>query len=695
MCDMVKKIIYIVFLLFFHRTYPLTVGSNMISSRMAQSTFISTDPHNEMRGFGSFENGFVLTDTMTTCSFTSFYPVSGNIMMNGGLLNMYTDLTANSQASFVTSGTINGNGYTMYLPDGVTLLPTSPTGTCLNTFASQTQLTAVNSISWSYDSKYIAAGINQGGSNNTLSIMQFNGARLVTLSVAAPSAVYSIVSISWHPFLYYLLIGMTSTGTTDIHQVIYLFDPVANTLTLTASVSTMTSITSIGWAPNGLAYAWGSTLPATVLYTFNTSTGVGTQIGVIDPTANATSPNSLSWEPNGAYYIVGYVTGGGNPELILYFYNVSASTLTQQLTYVVGNTVSAVSCAPFGGYIAVGLTGGTNNLRIFQHSISGNTLTDLTASHIGETANVLSLDWAPTGSTLVVGLNAGTGETQLRTYTFNPVTNTLGLTCQVSSAASINALNYSPAGNYLVTGDSLSNVIVYGPSSEPFVFQNIKLVLNGNVRFLSPVVFYGLCEIEGNNFEVDLSGINSFSLSTSSTLLLKNTVLTGVQGSVINTVDTTGLLQLQNSTWIQTGDFVFGNGALNIIGECLFTGSSRFVYQSTVAATIESNSTMYFDYGMTFSYDPLISSNSLISMIDQTSIMYLYTTTLSVNGSGLQLTNGTLVIDGMCPLYSSGTSQSQGVSIGNGISSANNLKLKILPESGFNITSGFLVYNNV
>jgi len=92
---------------------------------------------------------------------------------------------------------------------------------------------------------------------------------------------------------------------------------------------------------------------------------------------------------------------------------------------------------------------------------------------------------------------------------------------------------------------------------------------------------------------------------------------------------------------------------------------------------------------------PLGNANNLLSMIDNTSYLHLYETTLFATNIGLKLTKGVLVIDGQCPVISSGINAAQGISIGDGLSVANNLTTMVLAESGLAVQSGFVVYNNV
>ena len=136
-------------------------------------------------------------------------------------------------------------------------------------------------------------------------------------------------------------------------------------------------------------------------------------------------------------------------------------------------------------------------------------------------------------------------------------------------------------------------------------------------------------------------------------------------------------------------------GQLAIIGDCTMTGTGAFIYSSSQTSTIFHGAQWYFDSGMTFSYFPQSGSNNLINFADSTAQLYLYETALYAQSAGLQLTQGTVTIDGLCPFYSYATTTSNGILIGDGSSSANNVNLMILPESGIDAGSGYVVYQNV
>ena len=71
-------------------------------------------------------------------------------------------------------------------------------------------------------------------------------------------------------------------------------------------------------------------------------------------------------------------------------------------------------------------------------------------------------------------------------------------------------------------GDSNSIATVYQSDLVPLTLQNVKVVLNGNTTFVSPVLSSGTVVIEGNNYTLDLTSSPSFTINPSASVLFKN-----------------------------------------------------------------------------------------------------------------------------------------------------------------------------
>jgi hypothetical protein len=75
-----------------------------------------------MNGFGAFEGGFTLETVSTTCTFDSFFPVSGSVDMRAGTLYLLKDLLLDKGTSLVSMGDIYGDGHLMECSASVTAM---------------------------------------------------------------------------------------------------------------------------------------------------------------------------------------------------------------------------------------------------------------------------------------------------------------------------------------------------------------------------------------------------------------------------------------------------------------------------------------------------------------------------------------------------------------------------------------------
>ena len=672
--------------------FPLnaSIGSNTAVSRQAAVALFpySSIPTNQLLGFTAAQQGIVLGRSDTTASFSDFFPVSTLMDMRSGTLFLNYDLTLDQTVSFISTGSfVASGGSAIYLPTLTSGLVFPSEKNLLSFITAQTQATAPTTSSWSFDGAFTA---NANGAN--IQVYSFNGSTLTAAASVNPSQT-AVNEVRWHPSLYYFAEIHTLAAGNDIRT--YLFTPPA-TLAVADGLGLGTAATAIAFRPNGTHLAYSSANNVLVA-SFNTGTGDIANVATLG-TGSTVQAKALDWLDN-TFFAVGKAT---SPQLRVYSYN-GAATITEVATDAVGSTVNAVAPARFGGYIGVGLSGSTTRIRVYQ--FDGVSSVSQVAS-VTESLTVNSMDWSPTGSFLSVGLATSATASQIRVYYFDPTSLTLTLTGQVSSPSpTMNDIRWSPDSNYLMTADSnasgtaafLRAVTIYQLLNEttPFVFYNTKMVMNSDLIMGAPITFQGLCAIEGNENTLDMSAINNFSIASTSTLLLKNMTIQGISNNKINFVDNSGVLQLQDVTWVQTDTFTFTQGALQIQNSALFTGTAPFIYQSARPLTINTNSTLMFDSGMTFSYAPPSSANNLIAMADQTSILYFMNTALVASAVGMQLTKGTFIIDGPCSVASSGINLATGVTFGDGASAANNCTVKVLPESGFFINSGFLVHNNV
>ena len=223
-----------------------------------------------------------------------------------------------------------------------------------------------------------------------------------------------------------------------------------------------------------------------------------------------------------------------------------------------------------------------------------------------------------------------------------------------------------------------------------FSFIDTTLVVRSPLTLDGQFIFSGECIIDGlGNVVTCTSG--TIIVDAGSILTLKNLTLKGISAGTIYCFDTTSTLFLDDVTWIQDGDYTFERGHVEFWNTTSCKGSKVFTYQSEQISIIHKDATWFFDSGMTFSYGTT-SARNLISCEDSTSILHFYETDLYSVVPGLQFTKGTIIVEGECPVDNAATTTTDGIWFGD---DGDSVSLRVLPESGFTVQSGYMVYKNV
>ncbi|MCX5921735.1 MAG: hypothetical protein NTX86_00160 [Candidatus Dependentiae bacterium] len=261
----------------------------------------------------------------------------------------------------------------------------------------------------------------------------------------------------------------------------------------------------------------------------------------------------------------------------------------------------------------------------------------------------------------------------------------LGNTAVFANGGRINGNNYS-----LLLPNKIST---FSFPAAVMTFVDIAVQMNSDVALQALMTFTGVSVIDGQGYTLDCSS-GSLAVGNGSSLALRNLTLTGLSAGKMYCTDSLGTFSFDNVTCVLSNNYTFTQGKLDILGDLMCTGPYVFCYQSTRTSTIYSQASLAFDAGMTFSYNASV-SGSLLAMADATASLALYETTLYSTVPGLNLTKGQLVVEGSCPVMSTASSSGNGIKLGDGSSASNNLTISILEESGLNLLSGFMVYQNV
>jgi 6-phosphogluconolactonase (cycloisomerase 2 family) len=169
--------------------------------------------------------------------------------------------------------------------------------------------------------------------------------------------------------------------------------------------------------------------------------------------------------------------------------------------------------------------------------------------------------------------------------------------------------------------------------------------------------------IDGQGHTLSIGDRAQIFVDTNVTLTLRNmTIKTGPKSLMVPAIQLAApgsKLALDNVVLNLGADYRFTQGKLFIHDDVAVTGTSAFICNSPYPSVIASGATWLFDHGTTLSVAPASCTsapNSLdlnstetphnfIQMADPTSVLYLNGCTLSTTYTGLQLTNGTILMN--------------------------------------------------
>lgn len=673
-------------------TSAVIIGSNTAVSLQGLAMFPAADSDNEARGFAAFAGGIQLENSVTSCLYTSQFPMDSKLALNGGTLTLQTDLVCSSQTTIGNGGTIHGNGLAWQFTGGETVnFPIDTVDdTDLSFLTSVNAVSQINAVDWSYNGSYV---LTVNTVNPTLRVYSFDGA---SLSLAASTNLAAAPGLSgrWHPSSYYIATGCSGGDDYEI----FLFTP-PSTLTKTGGTSFTGTAAAVDWHPTGAWLAGGST-GGNEFKIWPVAAGV---FGTVNEFNLVTVSNrALSWRPTYTYIAVGVST---SPQLRVLSYD--GTNIATNATSAIGNTVTAVDYSPTNSFIAVGLSGGTQRLQVYQHNPVAGTLTQRAALTDSNTVN--SVQWSTNGNHILVGRNVGTTY-ELEIYEFNQNTYELSVAEFADSASNVLSARFSKDEHYIASAGYTSSTVmaIYDATQTStermFYLKDIHITVPSHMNIYAPMIMQGESSLYANSHPFTISSLyqagnlistGSLIVDSNAFLELGQLTLKGLGVSNLYCMDNTGTLELENVELIMDQDFTFAAGTLIIASDVKITGTHTFTYASSQPLIIESNATLMFDSGCTFKYAPSSSSNNLIQMEDASSELYLYETTLQLTTTALQLTKGILSIEGLCPVVSAATSQGQGLQLGDGVSANNNINLNIFPESTLAVESGYMVYKNV
>jgi len=256
----------------------------------------------------------------------------------------------------------------------------------------------------------------------------------------------------------------------------------------------------------------------------------------------------------------------------------------------------------------------------------------------------------------------------------------------------------------------LTNVVLKDFSPDYIDLQNNSSILFGNGTTIEitnnesittnyTLSCHGKVIINCFGNELNLShNVAALDVLPSSTLIIQNARITGLESNNLRCLAPDATLTLSNCSLVMSSDYSFTEGYLSINQEVIIAGLQTFAYQSPQPLTIHPNAQCKFDLGTTFSYDsgttPANAGNNRFTMIDQTSKLFLNGCTLHVSTTGLQLTKGTIIVDHIVTVEGESNNSDGAITFGNG-SANQDVTIEVMPGGNIEVVYGYINYKNI
>jgi hypothetical protein len=181
------------------------------------------------------------------------------------------------------------------------------------------------------------------------------------------------------------------------------------------------------------------------------------------------------------------------------------------------------------------------------------------------------------------------------------------------------------------------------------------------------MTFEGATTLDGKGKRMTFNTQNAIEVKENSTLNIRNTVFESAKDTRIKALGPAARITLDNVVFNLDNHMTFSVGGIDIKRDVIFTGSWQVIsYTSSSDLIIHKNSRLMFDQGVTFSYEPQDGSKAHLVLTDDTSLLHIKDSTLHSTRTGLNITSGTVVVDGSVTFSSEGINNAEALQLHDG-----------------------------
>lgn len=211
--------------------------------------------------------------------------------------------------------------------------------------------------------------------------------------------------------------------------------------------------------------------------------------------------------------------------------------------------------------------------------------------------------------------------------------------------------------DYVSYGDANSNLVFGGGTTIEFI-EDFTLTRQWT--------FTGDAKVKGFETKIALGVGGIIDVYDSSSLTLEDLSIAGLSSITNNLRCRTndGSIVVKDSELMLSNDYALSTGGMRFVHESKLTGTNRFVYATSMTSTLATESLLYVDHGVTFSYCPPTADRNLFVMTDTTSKLHLNGAVLHSTSTGMMLRCGMVLFDNYVTLSAEGLTVSEAIALG-------------------------------
>jgi len=254
-------------------------------------------------------------------------------------------------------------------------------------------------------------------------------------------------------------------------------------------------------------------------------------------------------------------------------------------------------------------------------------------------------------------------------------------------------------GRVCLDGNSFSLASIQSTWNTSLLFEGTDGVidLENKLSLVETVTLSGTIKINGNGNIISLSNNGKIIIDDGADVTFKDVTLDGIQDGNFACLSDDSCITFDNVFFVQSGNYSFNTGSFAIENHTTVRGTYTFNYMSSRTSTVNSAADFCFTGGNHFCIGRYNPGNGVepLAFVDKNSQLTLDGASFVITSSGFNATKGTITVAQEIFLDIKSTGTNYGLILGDGISSDNDMQVKIRSGALVRHVDGVLVYNNV